>query len=210
MHSTVHYLLHPSHHVTSRLCNQIGLVPALWAKLLAESENILFLSTTAEVTPIARSLVCYFIALGLACCVGYLVESYFINRMGQRIAQGACCTVEPCVTCHDLLTLLLSYLQLSVETDLHLIIAQHQHSALPLLSFPPYLEPLLFPPHPFPPHPELLSQMFQRLLTRKISYFQAPETTPLSLSTLLHRDPVILNNSLGGLSCEYITSRYIK
>jgi hypothetical protein len=107
---TVQYIISCIPLITFRLCNQIGLVPALWAKLLAESQNILFLSTAAEVTPIARSLLCYFVALGLACCAGYVVENYFINRMGQNIAQGAHSIEEPSVTLQDLLTLLLSYL----------------------------------------------------------------------------------------------------
>jgi hypothetical protein len=51
--------------------------------------------------------------------------------------------------------------------------------------------------------------MFQRLLTRNISYFEAPETTPLYLTTLMHRDPITLNNALGESSREYTTSYHI-
>lgn len=93
-HPTVSHRI-TSHCTTGPFHTQIGLVPALWAKLLAESENILFFSHAADVATTARSLVCYFVALGLACCVGYLVENYFINRMGQKIAIGACDFTSP-------------------------------------------------------------------------------------------------------------------
>jgi hypothetical protein len=103
-----------SHRAASH--TQIGLVPTLWAKLLAESENILFFSNAANVTPKASSLVCYFVALGLACCVGYLAENYFINKMGQKIALGTCCTVQPCTaykTCAHTASFVLHLLFLS-------------------------------------------------------------------------------------------------
>ena len=67
---------------------QVGIIFPLWALLLANFENLLFISDGSQIRVVSFQLFCQFFYLMVGCWVGHILQIYFINLVCERISIG--------------------------------------------------------------------------------------------------------------------------